>query len=135
MAKFPDWNWFETLKEKLNSDEQYGRIAQKWEGDILFIIEPAGKLKEQKRFYIDLWHGKCRGVEEIAEDKKVNATFTLSAPYTHYVSLLKGELDPMQAMLTRKLHVQGNMAIMMRSVPTVLDFMRCCKEITDGFLE
>jgi len=40
----------------------------------------------------------------------------------------------MQAMLTRKLGVQGNMAVMMRSVPVVLDFVRCAREVTDEAL-
>jgi hypothetical protein len=31
------------------------------------------------------------------------------------------------------LGVYGNMAVLMRSVPTVLDFVRCCREVTDGF--
>jgi hypothetical protein len=40
----------------------------------------------------------------------------------------------MQAMLTRKLHVKGNMSVMMRNVPSVLDFVRCAKENTDEFV-
>jgi hypothetical protein len=33
----------------------------------------------------------------------------------------------MQAMVTRRLKVQGSMAYMLRNVPTVLDFVRCCR--------
>lgn len=135
MAKFPEYSWFEELKNKLNQDEQYARIASKWEGDILFVIEADDVLEKSKSVYIDLWHGKCRGVKELGDGEQMKATFTLSAPYSNYVSLLKGDIDPMQAMLTRKLRVQGNMAVMMRSVPTVLDFVRCCREITDSYLE
>jgi hypothetical protein len=29
------------------------------------------------------------------------------------------------------LQVHGNMALMMRNVPTVLDFVRCAQEVTD----
>ena len=61
-------------------------------------------------------------------------TFTLHAPYENATRLLKGELEPMQALLTRKVGVQGNMAVLMRSVPTVLDFVRCCREVTDSFV-
>jgi putative sterol carrier protein len=50
------------------------------------------------------------------------------------VRLIKGEIDPMQAMLTRKVSVQGNMALLMRNVPVVLDFVRCCREITTDYL-
>ena len=33
--------------------------------------------------------------------------------------------------LTRKLSVQGNMGLLMRNVPTVLDFVRCAQEVTE----
>jgi putative sterol carrier protein len=55
----------------------------------------------------------------------------LNAKYEDYVRILTGDLHPMQAMLTRKLNVQGNMALLMRNVPTVLDFVRCAQEVTD----
>lgn len=62
------------------------------------------------------------------------AAFVLTASYENIKRIMTGELDPMQAMLTRKLAVKGSMAVMMRSVPTVLDFVRCCREITTEIL-
>jgi hypothetical protein len=35
----------------------------------------------------------------------------------------------MQAMITRRLKVEGSMAYMLRNVPTVLDFVRCCSSV------
>jgi putative sterol carrier protein len=55
------------------------------------------------------------------------AKFTLRAPRRHFLKVVTGELDPMQAMMTRRLRVEGNMAYMLRNVPTVLDFVRCCR--------
>ena len=130
-AIFPSLEWLEKLKEKLNRDEQYARIAKKWEGDMVCLLEPDDRLKEQAILYIDLWHGKCRAVavwDEIGEKKPA---FILKASYGNFLRVLEGDLDPMQAMLTRKLGVKGNMAVMMRNVPTVLDFVRCAGEITD----
>ncbi|RCK76209.1 MAG: hypothetical protein ANABAC_0360 [Anaerolineae bacterium] len=134
MAIFPEMDWFLKLKDKLNSDEQYARIAHSWEWDLLFAIEADENLKQSLYVYMDLWHGSCREVKIVEDASQTKATFVLSAPYKQYVALLSGKLDPMQAMLTRKLRVQGNMAIMMRNVPTVLDFVRCCREVTDGFV-
>jgi putative sterol carrier protein len=51
----------------------------------------------------------------------------LRAPRRHFLKVVTGELDPMQAMMTRRLRVEGNMAYMLRNVPTVLDFVRCCR--------
>ena len=134
MAQFPSAEWLVALQAKLNSDEKYAAIAKGWEGDMLFVIDPGGNLKEEMKLYLDLWHGACRSASVVAPGAEPKATFSLRAPYENFTKLLKGELEPMQALLTRKLGVQGNMAVIMRSVPVVLDFVRCCREVTDSYL-
>jgi putative sterol carrier protein len=133
-ATFPSLEWLKTFENKLNSDEHYAQVAKNWEGDMYFIIEPEGNLKQQVVMYLDLWHGKCRGTEIVAEISQHTPAFTLKAVYPNFAKVLTGELDPMQAMLTRKLDVKGNMAVMMRSVPVVLDFVRCAREVTTEIL-
>ena len=133
-AIFPTAEWLKSFEEKLNSDAQYAQVAQKREGDMYFIIEPDGNLKEQVIMYLDLWHGKCRSSEIAADIASHSPRFSLKAGYTNFAKVLKGELDPMQAMLTRKLDVKGDMGMMMRNVPTVLNFVRCAKEITTEVL-
>jgi putative sterol carrier protein len=133
MAIFPKDEWLIALEEKLNSDMDYGRIAKNWEGDMLFVIVPEKENDKSVKFYLDLWHGKCRNASILSESDNKSATFTLSGTYENYVRLLQGKIDPVQALLTRKLSVSGNMGTLMKNVPTVLDFVRCCREITDGF--
>jgi putative sterol carrier protein len=134
MATFPSPEWIQALKEKLNTDERYAEVARNWEGDMIVEIEPDGALAEKVVYYLDLWHGKCRDAYLLTAGQTARATFTLRAPFDNYVRLLKGEIDPMQALLTRKISLQGNMGILMRNIPTVLDFVRCCREITDEVL-
>ena len=134
MATFPTAEWLSALKEKLNSDERYAQIARNWEGDMACIIEPGGNHTEPLQYYLDLWHGKCRDAYILEKTSEIKPLLTLKAPYGNYVRLLKGEIEPMQALLTRKISVQGNMAVLMRNVPTVLDFVRCCREITDHYI-
>jgi putative sterol carrier protein len=133
-AVFPSIEWLKEFENKLNSDQHYAQVARNWEGDMYFIIEPEGNLKAQTVMYLDLWHGKCRQTEMVADIAQHNPAFSLKASYTNFARVLKGELDPMQAMLTRKLDVKGNMAVMMRNVPTVLDFVRCAREVTTEIL-
>jgi putative sterol carrier protein len=133
-AIFPSMDWLNELEAKLNSDTRYAGIAKNWEGDMIIVIEPAGPVKEQLVYYIDLWHGKCRGVAQLKDAAEKKAVFVLTSNYENIKLIMTGKLDPMQAMMTRKLSVQGSMAVMMRSVPTVLDFVRCCREITTEIL-
>jgi putative sterol carrier protein len=131
MTEFLSEEWLHSFEEKLNTDDQYAEIAKNWEGDLLLRINPGNKIPEPKIVYFDLWHGKCREAYFIDNGHQKDAAFSLQGGYEDYVRILKGDLHPMQALLTRKLNVQGNMALLMRNVPTVLDFVRCAQEVTE----
>ncbi len=130
-AIFPSAEWLQGLEIKLNSDGKYNEIARNWEGDLFFFIEPEGNLKERLTFYLDLWHGTCRKVDYNPDPTAYpNPAFTLTASYDNITAVLSGKLNPMTAMMTMRLKVNGSMAYMMRNVPTVLDFVRCAQEVT-----
>ena len=130
-ATFPSPEWLQGLESKLNSDQKYAQIAKNWEGDLLFLIEHEGGLQERLTFYLDLWHGTCRSVEYNPDPEKYSKpVFTLRSNYKNITAILTGKLDPMTAMMTNKLKVQGSLGYMMRNVPTVLDFVRCAREVT-----
>jgi putative sterol carrier protein len=131
MADFLTEAWLNSFEEKLNSDSQYAEIAKNWEGDLSLKIDPGNELPEPVTVYFDLWHGKCRDAYFVEDSNQKEAAFVMTGKYEDYVRILTGDLHPMQAMLTRKLSVQGNMSILMRNVPTVLDFVRCAQEVTE----
>jgi len=130
--KFPSEEWLKALEARLNSDERYAHVARHWEGDLAFVIEPddSGELDAPMVLYLDLWHGRCRGSAVLSSVDEKTPAFVLTASLKNYRDILTGRLDPMQAMLTRKLKVKGSMAYMMRNVPVVLDFVRVCKAVT-----
>jgi len=139
---FPSQAWVQALISILNSDNRYAEVARNWEGDLVFAVEPDddGQSNDPQaqvvRIYLDLWHGKCRDGYMVEDGMAVAppAKYVLSALRSNFLRILSGELDAMQAMLTRRLRVDGSMAYMLRNVPTVLDFVRCARrvEITDS---
>jgi len=132
---FPSEAWLNELNDILNSDTKYADIASEWEGDLLFVIQPSGNLKEPITFYIDLWHGKCRKIDyNPVPESYPNPAFKLTASYTDITEVLTGKLNPITAMMTSKLKVKGNMGYMMRNVPMVLDFVRVAHEATGEIL-
>ena len=134
IPKFPSPEWLQNFHEKLNADEQYRRIAAKWEGDMVVVVEPDQSYKDRLIYYWDLWHGHCKRVAVLESIEEEDPAFVITSTYENFTQVLRGKLDPMQALLTRKLKLKGNMAVMMRSVPVVLDFVRCAREITDEIL-
>ena len=134
-AVFPSEAWLKGLEAQLNADRHYAEIAKNWEGDLLFLIEPEGNLTERLTFYLDLWHGRCRRVEyDPQPETHPSPAFTLTASYNNITAILSGKMNPMTAMMTSKLKVQGSMSYMMRNVPTVLDFVRVAQAVTNEIM-
>ena len=134
-SAFPSAEWLNELESKLNADAHYNQIASRWEGDLVFDIQPAGSLQQPLLMYLDLWHGKCRSVEFAPDPAKyTKPAFILRSPYNNFSAIVLGKLDPVTALMTSKLKVIGSFAYMMRNVPTVLDFVRCAREITTQVL-
>ncbi len=134
-AAFPSAEWLNELESKLNADAHYNQIASRWEGDLVFDIQPAGTLHQPLLMYLDLWHGKCRSVEFAPDPARyAKPAFILRSPYDNFAGILLGRLDPVTALMTSKLKVIGSYAYMMRNIPTVLDFVRCAREITTEVL-
>jgi putative sterol carrier protein len=129
---FPSESWLKALMNILNSDEKYAETAKKWEGDIVFKVMPDVDSSESETYflYMDLWHGKCRDTYLLNSiDEKPDAKFIFEMYRNQAIKVLEDELDPIQAMVTRKLKVRGDIGYMLRNVPVVLDFIRCCRLI------
>ncbi|HEY70282.1 MAG TPA: hypothetical protein G4O08_06845 [Anaerolineae bacterium] len=129
---FPSEAWLNDFETLLNSDEQYAEIAKNWEGDFMFAIEPdKGSQDENMYYYMDLWHGKCRSAKTLTQEEAKHAkpAFILRATRSEFINVLTGKLDPMQAMLTRRLRLEGSMTYVLRNVPTVFDFVRCASSV------
>ncbi len=133
-AIFPSQEWIQATKDKFNTDEQYAQIAKNWEGDLRLILDPEGSLQATTWLYWDLWHGKCR--DAYIEDQTSTRTpaLVIRAPYSNFIKILSGEVGVMQALMGRMVTVRGSMILIMRNVPTVLDFVRCCQNVTSSWI-
>jgi putative sterol carrier protein len=126
---FPSSEWAAELQAAINRSEAYASSAKTWEGDFYFIIEPGSGLAERVRIYLDLWHGQCREAYLAidADDKKPE--FVIAGPMDTYRQIFAKKLDPIQALMSRKLKLQGNMAKVMRAVKATLDLVNCAASV------
>jgi putative sterol carrier protein len=94
LVKFPSEEWINLFMEALNANKNYEDAAKTWEGDFLFLIEPDGSMSESSTFYVDLWHGKRRGVAFLKLGEQRSAAFVYSEPYGNWKRLMNKEIDP-----------------------------------------
>ena len=135
MAKFMSAEWLELYKDAINANEAYAKAADWWEGDFVFVIKPAGNLKEEIRAFIGLLHGKCTGVKKLAEDEENPSTteYVYAADYESWVNILKGELDPIRALLSGKASVEGDMAKILKATDAAKELVNSTTTVDTEF--
>lgn len=127
MVEFGSDEWGKGFCQELNKSEAYKKAAETWEGDFVFIMEPDDTLDEEKRLYVDLWHGDCRGARTCGPDKE--AAFIMSGPYANWVKVAKKELDPIQGLMTGKFKLDGDMAKIMRATKAAVELVNCVTKV------
>jgi len=130
---FPSAEWVAQLQEAINHSAAYASSAKTWEGDFYFIVEPGGGLTEPVKIYLDLWHGQCREAYLVQGEDDKKPEFIIAGPLETYRQIFSKKLDPIQALMSRKLKLQGNMGKVMRAVKATLDLVNCAASVDTVF--
>jgi len=136
MAKqFLTKEWIVEYKDVLNNSQSYKEAAKTWEGDFLFVIKPDGALDKEVTYYIDLWHGDCRGVDLIEDGKPAPKTeFQYIGKYSEWLKVIRGELDPIKGILTRKFKLVGDKGKVMRATKAAKELVNSAQKVDTEFL-
>ncbi|HQY91282.1 MAG: SCP2 sterol-binding domain-containing protein [Caldilineaceae bacterium] len=121
--KFPSPEWVESFYEQINGSDAYANAAKTWEGDITLVIEGSAGI------YLDLWHGKCRAAEFMADPDAKSPEFKITADMEKWKKVLAGKLDPVQGMVTRQIKLDGNLVKIMKNVKAAQELVRCATRV------
>ena len=125
MPRFPSDEWFAEYVRRINASPEYRETAATWEGAIAFVIgaEPDRGIREDVWAWLDLWHGGCRRGGLVPREEGELAPYVISAPYSRWKQVLRGDLDPIKGMIQGKLKVKGDLAMIIR-------YVRAANELT-----
>lgn len=136
MPVFPSYEWMKELVEMLNANEEYRKAAANYEGVMaLMITAEEGKLEKDMLGYAHPYHGEIveYGMWDDLEGK--NPMFIISAPYSTWKSVVRGEIDPMGAVMKGKIKIKGDMAQMLRRTQGSQIMMEAMKKIDTQFID
>ena len=138
--KFGTQEWAEAYAKALNANENYKDAAgpqgfppDGWEGDFLFIVEPAGNLDHEIRMFVGLYHGECTGCRVLKEGEETGAEYEYSGPYDAWEQVLKKELDPIRGLLAGKFKLKGDMAKVLKATRAAAELVNSTTMIDTEF--
>jgi putative sterol carrier protein len=133
--KFPSDEWIKALMEQVNKSKTYREAAQTWEGDFYFIINAGHGVPQDVYLYMDLWHGECRDAYEATEPSKKSPEFIIRATVPAWRKVIERKMDPIQALITRQLKLQGRMTKIMRMPKAATELVKCCTLVDTSWPE
>jgi len=125
---FPSAEWVAAFKEAINNNESYRKSAAKWEGDFYFIVKDKS-LEKPFIMYLDLWHGECRDAYVVENMDEKKPEFIIEGTLDVYRQIFEKKLDPIRALVSRKLKLKGNLGKIMRSVKATLDLVNSAASV------
>jgi putative sterol carrier protein len=132
VAKFPSAEWAELLREAINSSEEYGEAARAWEGDVLLRVRPDDPAAPPPGIHLDLGHGACQGATFVPDSRATESEFALEATAAEWERILRGEVDPVRAVLSGQVQIRGNFAKAMRFTKASTLLVRIASAIPTG---
>jgi putative sterol carrier protein len=149
MVKFASPEWAELYIEALNSNEDYAKAADWWEGDFIFQIDPHGGLEKQILMWIGLYHGKCTGCKILKDDEQFKllakgeqpsgtpfeVEFVYSARIDVWEQIVRKQLGPIRALLSGQSKVQGDMAKVLRATEAAKQLVASATTIDTEFYD
>jgi putative sterol carrier protein len=134
MARFPSIEWVKEYSQKLNESKSYEEAARTWEGDFLFVVTPDEGLDKEYFVYLDLWHGKCRDAKLLENRDEKSVEYVYEGPYSNWKRLIRGEIDPIKGLMTRKFRLRGNMLKVMRATRAASELVSTAKMVQTEFV-
>jgi putative sterol carrier protein len=113
MARFPSKEWCEEAVRLVNEDPERSLAAQGWQGEIGIIVDAEpGKLARAFVVHVvprDARIEKLRVLDDPDDLEELDPAYLARAPYTVWKQLLQGSLDPVEAVLRRRIAVKGDL--------------------------
>lgn len=89
------------------------------------MVKPDGPLKDEIVYYVDLYHGRCRGARLLGSRSDARTAFTYEGPLKSWVQLMNRQLDPIGSLMLGKFRIHGNLA-------KILKYSRAAKELVNS---
>ena len=120
MPLFPSKEWCEEAIRLVNADPEVPEAGAGWQGDFGAIVEPeAGKLTRPFCVHVTPRNGRIEQFKVVPDPDdfdEIEPAYLARAPYSVWKQMIRGELDPMEALMKRRIALRGDVQPLLERV-------------------
>ncbi len=138
MHPFPSPEWAAAFQQAIDGSAGYRKAAATWnEGAVALVVKanPALGVPEEIGLWLDLAAGACREAKIVTGTEAEQAPFCIRGDYAEWKAVLQKQLDPIKAMMQKKLELKGPMTIIVKYVNASKELVECATRVPTRFLD
>jgi putative sterol carrier protein len=135
---FPSPEWAAEFKKQVASSAAYKIAGATWTYGAVALVtkaDPAIGLAEDVGIWLDLDRGDCRDVRIVGRGEADKAPFCITGEYSRWKAVIRKELDPIKAMMQKKLELKGQMTTIVKYVNASKELVECATRVPTRFLD
>jgi putative sterol carrier protein len=133
MAKFLSEKWLKECRKTLQDSEEFKSEARDFSGDFIFSFEADDELAKTKRLFLSIQGGSCEEAVFLNGEPYPDADYRISAPYSLWMRMIRGEEDALAAFTSRKVKVKGNMLRLMMNSGSAIALVKALAGVPIDF--
>ena len=122
--------WVAAFRDSLNASDAYHRAAAGWHWPVALRFAAEGDWTDGDRYvWLDLHEGTCRAAEVVDADRYGDAPFRFAAPYSRWMQIIHGTLEPIKGIVLHRLKLEGDLLTVFRFMPAAKAMLECACRI------
>jgi len=113
MPIFPSQEWCVAFMDLVQADSESARIGVGWKGDVAAVCKAQPPdLGKPFAIYFRPVGGRVtefRVLEDLDEVEEIEPSYVAMADFSVWKNLIRGELDPFEALIKRRIELRGNL--------------------------
>ncbi len=126
--------WTEAFREAINTSSEYRQSAKEWAWPLALCLYRAPSLgyPEDIAIQLELERGHCREAK-LVRASEANAPFQILGDYDAWKQVVRGNVDPVTAIMGGTLKLEGSMSTIMLHVKSAKALVECASAVPTFF--
>jgi putative sterol carrier protein len=124
-------DWLVALKEEINRSSDYHQAGGRWDSSLGMAFLADEHDDRDAYVVLDLREGRCERAAFVSEDQYRQSTYRLAGPWDRWHQLCGGRLEPLKAIILKRLEFGGDLLRMAGFLPAAKALLDCACRVTD----
>jgi len=136
--RFATDEWAQAFRAEIEGSAAYRKAGAGWKhGPIAFVVRAAPQVgvPDSIALWLDLEAGRCRSARLVPMSEAARAPFCVEGAYADWKAVVRRQLDPVKAIVTRRLALRGSMFTLLRYVPAAMELVGCALRVPAEFAD